>query len=189
MSNIPGWGKSLLFASSYAPLYLVIAFQTQKVSYDIFGISTPVYHVAGVQLSLTAIASILLSIISVVFLLALIYLNRDDEGELLELEHYENRGDLVSEYVIVYIFPFVVLDYSELSNILSFLVLFLTVGALQVRSNRLHINPVLAALRYEVYKVRVDGEELLLLSKEHLEGEEVSVKTTAISEDVCLSTR
>ncbi|MFD1601098.1 hypothetical protein [Halobellus rarus] len=189
MSNIPSWGKSLLFASSYAPLYLVIAFQTQIVRYELFGISTPVYHFLGIQLSLIAIVALLLSAISVTFLLALIYINRDDEGELLELDHYENRGDLVSEYVIVYIFPFVVLDYSQLSNMLSFIVLFLTVGALQIRSNRLYINPVLAALRYDVYKVRVDGDELLLLSKDHLEGKEVSVKTTTISKDVCLSTR
>jgi len=189
MSNIPGWGKSLLFASSYAPLYVVIAFQTQTVSYDIFGNTTPVYHISGVPISFIAIISLFFAFISVGFLLLLVYLNRDDEGELLELEHYENRADLVSEYVIIYIFPFVVLDYTQLSNLLSFIVLFLTVGALQVRSNRLHINPVLAAFRYEVYKVRVDGDELLLLSKDRLEGEQVSIKTTAISDDVCLTTR
>lgn len=189
MSSIPGWGKSLLFASSYAPLYVVISFQTQNVTYEVLGFSLPVHHIAGIQLSLVAAISLLLASVSVAFLLLMIYLNRDDEGELLELDHYENRGDLVSEYVIVYIFPFVVLDYTQLSNLFSFIVLFLTVGALQIRSNRLHINPVLAALGYEVYKIRVDGEELLLLSKGHLEGEQVSIKTTTISDDVCLSTR
>lgn len=189
MSNIPSWGKSLLFASSYAPLYVVIAFQTQSVSYDIFGTATPVYHIGGVPISLIAIVSLLFALLSVAFLLFLVYLNRDNEGELLELDHYENRGDLVSEYVIIYIFPFVVLDYTQLSNLLSFIVLFLTVGALQIRSSRLHINPVLAVFRYEVYKVHVDGEEILLLSKGHLEGEQVSIKTTAISDDVCLTTR
>lgn len=189
MRGLPSWVKVLLFTSSYAPLYLVIGFKTATVSYTLFGFNLPRYPILGSSISLLSISLFIISILSVAFLLFVLRIHRTQEGERIDIDHYENRADLVSEYILVYIFPFAVLDYTQISNLLSFAVLFLTVGALQIRSSRLHINPVLAAFRYDVYRIQVGGDDILLLTKGQLNGEEVSVKTTPISRDVVLMTK
>ncbi len=96
---------------------------------------------------------------------------------------------MVTEYLIVYIFPFIVFDYTDPFNIGAFLILFLAIGAVQVRSNKLYANPVLAFFRYNIYKVEDDNGKRLILTKQTLKDEIVSLKTVELSTGVYVTVK
>jgi hypothetical protein len=97
---------------------------------------------------------------------------------------------MFTEYLLVYIFPFIVFDFADLYDVAAFFILFLTVAAIVIRSNRLYINPVLVGFRYQVYEVETSHDRHLLLTKETLTGDnDVTINTAKISSGVYIATK
>lgn len=188
MNQMPNWGKGMLFLSSFSPLYIVVAFKSYDVEYKLFGHPIPSKEVGGLSLSFSAVACILLLIVSLLFLGFILRITQSEEGQLETAEECTNRNDLVAEYLTVYIFPLAVLNYSDLADIAIFTALFVAIGAIQIRSSRLYINPVLTAFGFTVYEARINGEERLILSKEKLSRSDASMKTTELSNGVYVTT-
>lgn len=188
MSQMPNWGKGMLFLSSFSPLYIVVAFKSYDVEYSLFGYPVPSLQLGGFSLSFLAVACILLLVVSLLFLGFVLRITRSEEGQLETAEVCENRNDLVAEYLTVYIFPLAVLNYSDLADIAIFATLFVAIGAIQIRSTRLYINPVLAASGFTIYKARIKGEDRLILSKEKLKRSDALVKSTELSNGVYVTT-
>jgi hypothetical protein len=55
---------------------------------------------------------------------------------------------MFTEYLLVYIFPLIVFEFSNIYDVAAFFVLFLTVAAIVIRSTRLFVNPVLIGFYY-----------------------------------------
>ncbi|WP_312910166.1 hypothetical protein [Natronosalvus caseinilyticus] len=189
MGNVKEWARWILFFSSYAPLYLVVALRGHEAKFSTFGIEFGLHELGGVEVSALSIGAILFTIFSVGFLLLVLHLKRSRGGVREDVENYENQTEMVTEYLIVYIFPFIVFDYTDPFNIGAFLILFLAIGAVQVRSNKLYANPVLAFFRYNIYKVEDDNGKRLILTKQTLKDEIVSLKTVELSTGVYVTVK
>lgn len=190
MGRIPSWGKIVLFLSSYSPLYLIVALRGHQAEYSILGQTIPNFSIYSVTLSSLSIGALLLTAISVGFLWFMLWTRRTRQGQQDDIIQYHNRSDMFTEYLLVYIFPFIVFDFADLYDVAAFFILFLTVAAIVIRSNRLYVNPVLVAFRYNVYEVETPHNQHLLLTKETLnENEGVTINTAKISSDVYIATK
>lgn len=165
-----------------------MALKAYDEEYALFGHSIPEVNISNVSISFFAVLSTFLLIVSVTFLIFIIYATRTREGQLETAEDCENRNDLVAEYLTIYIFPLAVLNYSSLPEVSMFLALFVAIGAIQIRSSRLYINPILTLFGFSVYQAKINGEQRLILSKEKLARSDTSVKTTELSNGVYVTT-
>lgn len=189
MGRIPNGSKVVLFLSSYSPLYLIVALRAHNAQYQAFGIEVPRYPIMGAKLSLLSILAVGLTIGSVGFLLYLIRTRRTQQGQQATIDDYDNNSDMFTEYLLVYVFPFVVFDFNDLYDVAAFGILFLTVAAIVIRSSRLYINPVLVAFRYHVYEIETPHNQYLLLSKQPLSRDVETVNTARISNGVYIATQ
>lgn len=189
MGRIPSWAKVVLFLSSYSPLYVIVALRAHNAEHSILGYQFEPVALGTIELSYLSIGSLILTIVSVAFLALMIRMNRTRQGQLSEIEHYQNRSDMFTEYILIYIFPFIVFEFSDMFDVAAFLVLFITVGAIVIRSNRLFVNPVLIAFRYRVYEVETEHDKRILLTKKPLDGNNITINTARISNDVYITTR
>jgi len=189
MGRIPSWAKIVLFLSSYSPLYVIVALRAHDAVHSILGYRLEPVGVGPVELSYLSIGSVILTVVSVVFLALMIRMNRTRQGQLSEIEQYRNRSDMFTEYLLVYIFPFIVFEFSNVFDVAAFLVLFVTVAAIVIRSNRLFVNPVLVGFSYRVYEVETEHDRRILLTKDRLDGNNITINTARISNDVYITTR
>jgi hypothetical protein len=189
MGRIPSWAKIVLFLSSYSPLYLIVALRAHDAVHSIVGYRLEPVGIGPVELSYLSIGSLILTVISVGFLALMIRMNRTRQGQLSEIEQYRNRSDMFTEYLLVYIFPFIVFEFSNVFDVAAFLILFVTVAAVVIRSNRLFVNPVLVGFRYRVYEVETEHDRRILLTKDRLDGNNITINTAKITSDVYITTR
>lgn len=189
MGRIPSWAKVVLFLSSYSPLFLIVALRAHNAEHSILGAQLEPVGLGPIELSYLSLGSLLVTVVSVAFLIAMIRMTRTRQGQMSEIEHYRNRSDMFTEYLLVYIFPFIVFEFSNMFDVAAFLVLFTTVAAIVIRSNRLFVNPVLIAFRYRVYEVETEHDRRILLTKERLDGNDITINTARISSDVYITTR
>lgn len=186
MSEIKKGIKWLLFASSYIPLYFILIFKHCEITVRIPKIEfLPVEALAGTAVPIVSILWGILTVISFAMLLLVIHIRRSKGGQdFKNVNSHQSRDELVTTYVLVYIFPFVVLDYTAITNWIAFVVFFLVIGIIQVRSNQLYVNPILALLGYQVYEIETDDKTITLVSKGGLEEPVGSVRTVELSNNV-----
>lgn len=188
MAGFRSYVKWLLFFSSYTPLFFVLAFKHYTVQYTIgnyYGF-TPSYLV-GISIPYASLFWISSILVSLIFLYLSISIRTSREPTYREFESPKSRNDLITNYILVYIFPFVVLDYSQPINWLTFIVFFFVIGIIQVRANQLHINPILALARYEVYEAEFESRNIMVLSKKRQKDLERGVNTIELSNNVHLT--
>jgi hypothetical protein len=109
-------------------------------------------------------------------------------GTDVTVDEYEGRLDLATEYILVYIYPLAVLDYSKLVNVVLFFGLFIMIGIIQSRSHRLYVNPVLAAFGFNYYWIEVDGEEELLITRKSISSDDKDIWKFPIGNRVSIGT-
>lgn len=178
--------KWLLFFSSYIPLYVILTAKHWGFQVTIPQIGLPIISsVAGASVPILSLGWALLTIVSYGALKMLFELRRSKGGQdFKQVYSYESRDDLITNYILVYIFPFVVLNFNQLSNWIAFVILFFVIGLIQVRSNQLYVNPVLAVSGYEIYEVDTETGKVTLVTKESLEQGTESVRTVELSNGV-----
>lgn len=180
MADYRGWVKGGLFLSSYIPLWLAMAVKTHSVTTGIHGFSVP-----WVSLSF-----LLLTLASGIALREAILVRKRKEPKFRDIESYKNRHDLLTSYLIPYIFPFVSLDYTTWESWVIFALFFSVLAAIQIRSAHLHVNPVLAALGYDIYEIE-DGSRgtNMLVADRDMDLERESVKAVELSNRVYITVR
>lgn len=179
--------KWMLFLSSYIPLYAILAYKHRTVQ-----VTLPLEQYSNGLLAdqtwpILTIIWIGLSLVSFVFLMVVLSFRKSREGKFKDVNSYKSRNDLVTNYILVYIFPFVVLDLSKVVNWMAFIVFFVVIGIIQTRSNQLHVNPILALLGYDIYEVDVGERERILLAKTHPRERDSPLKTVELSNDVLIA--
>lgn len=143
MREFRGWVKISLFLSAYIPFFLIMAVQNLS----------PIYEVRGVPIPWIAAFFIILSVFSAAVLRKAIKLRKSREPKPKNVSTYRKRNDLLAGYLIAYVFPFVDLNYANWESWAALLIFFSVLAAIQLRSDQLHINPVLAAIGYDIYEV------------------------------------
>jgi hypothetical protein len=178
MADFRLWVKFALFLSSYIPLWLAMALKTGGITIAFRGNTVPAL----------SIIFLLIVLLSSLVLRETFSLRKQKEPKFQDIESYKSRHDLLTSYLIAYIFPFVGLDYSQLVNWLIFGIFFVTLGAIQIRSTQLHVNPVLAVLGYRIYEIEDGGKGTnMLVAKRDINLDDDPVKTVELSNRVYLT--
>lgn len=160
--------KVCLFLSSYVPLYLILAI-------ELIGRPPLVYSNLPLPLvpleipvSVISILFLSFSILLIFFLWFLLRYHSDHRIKHKRCDRFQQRNELISSYLLVYVFVFAGLNFNEISNVLIFIIFFSMLAVLQMRSEMLHINPLLGLGGYRVYQVESKQQSLLVISKERL---------------------
>lgn len=178
MTDYRAWVKAGLFMSSYIPLWLAMALKTHTVQHTIRGLALP----------WITLGFLLLTFLSGLILHQAISIRERREPKYRNIDSYKSRHDLLTSYLIAYIFPFANLNYNNWTNWAIFGIFFLVLAAIQIRSSQLHVNPILAALGYNIYEIEGDGKGTnMLVAKKDVNLEQDRIKTVELSNQVYLT--
>ena len=191
-SPIKHWAEWLLFFSSYSPLYVIIAVKTRVVSYDFILFKTPVYSIEGYSVSLISLALLGGSLVVLAFLAMVVYFTRSENGQPRSVQEPTKRNEVFISYILAHVIPFAFIDYTSTLNFFAFVMLFLAIGVVQVRSNYLYINPVLSLCGFDMYEITdTEGRGQMLLAKMHEDpgSKEFTLTAAELSNNVYITTR
>jgi hypothetical protein len=146
MPNVPT--RLILFLSSYAPLFLIIAVRGWKDSRNI-----------AIGLAIAAVLSV---IILFVFLRVVQKLAPDKVGVSSVISR---DGDAMS-YIVTYLLPFLAVKLNDPTDLVSLAVVLFVIGLLYVNSNMIHTNPVLNIAGYHIFEIEdSNGKTTALICK------------------------
>lgn len=161
--------KIILFISSYVPLFIIMGLKFWNVGPMV----TDIYYVPYVDLpvGISYLAgSIFVSCVIFTFLVYhIVQIHADRATTQRPIDTYQKRNELLTTYLLVYVFVFAGLDFTQLLDMTIFLVFFFILGVLQINSGHLHVNPMLGIRGYQVYELTSDDQVLLIISDGSLE--------------------
>lgn len=181
----PAWLKLILFVSSFSPLWLIILISSllHNENYTLIQLLNLDHNTFILVFSF----SFILIIIPIILLRVYIY--EIKKGSPPEFKTIKKRQNMTGEYAIYflsYIIPFVLNDFDNVQHIVTLVILFSTYAILMLRSNSIHVNPVLNLWGYKIYKITDQNEDnAWILTKTPLIINE-DVKTHQLDEDVYL---
>ena len=146
MPNIPT--RLILFLSSYAPLFLIIAMRGWRDSRHL------------------AVALAIVAVLSVVVLFAFLHTAQKlSAGKVSVASVISRDGDAMS-YIVTYLLPFLAVKLNDPTDLISLGIVFVVIGLLYVNSNMIHTNPVLNIVGYHIFEVQdSDGKTTALVCK------------------------
>lgn len=146
MPNVPT--RLILFLSSYAPLFLIIAVRGWRDSRSI------------------AVGLAVVSVLSVVILFVFLRVaQRLAPGKVAVSSVISRDGDAMS-YIVTYLLPFLAVKLSDPTDVLSLGVVLFVIGLLYVNSNMIHTNPVLNIAGYHIFEIEdANGKTTALICK------------------------
>ena len=127
--------RVLLFLSSYAPLFLILAMRGWTENRPI-----------AVALGGLAVLSV------IALILFLHYAFRLQSAPLLVTSVKSRDGDVMS-YIVTYLLPFLAIKLNDMKDVSSLGLLLIVVGILYVNSNLIHTNPILSLLGYHLFEI------------------------------------
>jgi hypothetical protein len=133
MPNVPT--RLILFLSSYAPLFLIIAVRGWKDSRSL------------------AIGLAVAAVLSVVILFVFLRMAQNlAPGKVAVSSVISRDGDAMS-YIVTYLLPFLAVKLNDPTDVFSLGVVLFVIGLLYVNSNMIHTNPVLNIAGYHIFEI------------------------------------
>lgn len=164
MSDYRTWVKIPLFLSSYFPLWLIF-FGSLFLDPRYGILEKPIKENPIVIGAAIAFGTIMATSIIVVLLILYDTRKQNNTRPIVVKERHDMTGEYIL-YAVTYIIPFLVNDFLEYSRIFALVVMMTTVGALYIRANLFHINPVLNLFQYKLYKISdYDNNNYIILSR------------------------
>ncbi len=140
-----------LFISSYIPLILVLAIQSEF---------KPLWIYAPLAV---------LGIVSLLIVLLLLKIARGVAPVGFKVDQFSDKDEDITSYFMVYLIPFIGFDAADWTCAAALLVVFLCLMIIRINSNRLYINPMLSLLQYRIYEVSdAGGVKHTLLTEKNL---------------------
>ena len=152
-----GFTDSLLFLSSFAPLFLALALRFDDTTLRI---------VCGVLCFLGALA-----------LLAILNLWVDRTPMTIVVASADDRGPDVGGYIAAYLMPLVAVPKPTAADLAAYVMILLVIGLVYVRSRMIQMNPLLYLLGLRLYTITtLDGFRGYLISSDApVAGDEIKV--------------
>jgi len=146
MPNIPT--RLILFLSSYAPLFLIIAMRGWRDS-------------RGLAIGLAAVA-----LISVVVLFVFLHNVRKLTADKVAIPSVISRDGDAMSYIVTYLLPFLAVKLNDVTDVASLGMVLFVIGLLYVNSNMIYTNPVLNIAGYHVFEIQdSEGKTAALICK------------------------
>ena len=124
---------------------------------------------------------VILCILFTALLYRLIHLHSQRGTTLEPVDEYKKRSELLSTYLLVYVFVFAGLQFTKPLDVGIFVVFFVMLGVLQINSEMLHVNPMLGIRGFQVYEVKSGNEVMLVIADEELEEKLTTPHSSASS--------
>ncbi len=171
--------KIILFISSYVPLFIIMGFKFWNVGPMV----SDIYYIPFVDfpVGLSYLTGSIF-VFCVIFTLLVYYIVQIHSGRATTqraIDTYQKRNELLTTYLLVYVFVFAGLDFTQPLDMAIFLVFFFILGILQINSGHLHVNPMLGIRGYQVYELTSDDQVLLIISDGSLEEKIMSPESEA----------
>lgn len=140
--------RIILFFSSYAPLFLIIAMRGWRDS--------PYF-------ALTLIA---VSVVSILVLFVFLRISGKLSPDRIKVDSVASRdGDSMS-YIVTYLLPFLAVKLNDATDVGSLGIVLLVIAVLYVNSNMIYTNPVLNIAGYHIFEIHdADGKTSALISR------------------------
>lgn len=161
--------KIILFISSYVPLFIIMGLRFWNVGPMIIDTCRVPYLGFPIGLSYLTGGIFVLSAIFTVLVYQIVQTHSERATTQRPIDTYQKRNELLSTYLLVYVFVFAGLNFSQPLDIAIFAVFFCILGVLQINSGHLHVNPMLGIRGYQVYELTSNEQVLLIISDGSLE--------------------
>ena len=146
MPNIPT--RLLLFLSSYAPLFLIIAIRGWEKSPHL------------------ALGVAIVAVLSVVLLFVFLRIARKLAADRIIVNSVVSRDGDAMSYIVTYLLPFLAVKLNDVMDAGSLSIVLLVIAVLYVNSNMIYTNPVLNIAGYHIFEIHdADGKTTALICK------------------------
>ena len=146
MPNAPT--RVILFLSSYAPLFLIIAMRGWKDSRYL------------------AVGLAVVAAVSVVVLFVFLHNARTLAAEKINVNSVLSRDGDAMSYIVTYLLPFLAVKLTDVTDAASLGIVLLVIAILYVNSNMIYTNPVLNIAGYHIFEIQdADGKTTALICK------------------------
>lgn len=166
---ITKFSKWILFVSSYIPLYVIFIVGNLFDIYIKYSENNPKVDIYSLIFQCKINIVIIIFFIIVIFLSLILLkkiLNISKDGRKNKtIKSIKKCNDRVSDYVLVYIIPFVTITLDSYKQLVLFLMIFLLLGYISVKNELVYINPILYFKKYNFYNVTIKNNECILISK------------------------
>jgi hypothetical protein len=146
MPSVPT--RVLLFLSSYAPLFLIIAMR---------GWSGSRYLAGGLAV---------VALLSVVVLFIFIRNARKLTADKITVDSVISRDGDAMSYIVTYLLPFLAVKLSDVTDVASLGVVLFVIAILYVNSNMIYTNPALNIAGYHIFEIQdAEAKTMALICK------------------------
>lgn len=156
-----------LYHTSFAPLWISILF---------IDIKSCIENSLNLWTEYISIGCILLSFFVAVIVLRTALNTNGERGTTLHwLVSATEEKSITAEYLLSYILPLFAFDFTQWSQVVLFLIFYLTLGFLCIRHYYFSVNIILEIADFRFYTCMLENEdeqkmELRILSRRHLNG-------------------
>ncbi|KYH23703.1 hypothetical protein HAPAU_41830 [Halalkalicoccus paucihalophilus] len=161
--------RLILFISSYVPLFFIISLRLG----DVKPLLIKGLYIRHFQFELvfSYVSTVIASFCIIISLILYWVMRTQSQSGVIEktVESYQEKNELLSMYLLSYVFVFAGLTFSNTIDIVIFAVFFIMLGILQIRSEILHINPMLGIRGYHAYNITNNGRTILVISNGRIE--------------------
>lgn len=146
-----------MFYLSFAPLWVSILF------IDIKSILEKESSI--LTEGITVIVIIVFSIFSTIIMKHSLNKNNRNGVQKYVIESVEEEKSITAEYLLSYILPLFVFDFTLWHQVVLFLIFFFVLGFLCIRHNYFSVNIVMELLGYRFYRCQLQNEDNITISK------------------------
>jgi hypothetical protein len=132
--------RLLLFLSSYAPLFAVLAYLNR---------STPVAWIILVAIVAVSVTGLLV-----------VFRALANDGPQITVRRAAPKDADVMAYVTGYLLPFLNVDLGDRDQVVAALVFLAVLGTVYVNSSMLFVNPLLSLARFHTFEVTDERDEV-----------------------------
>lgn len=161
--------KWLLFISSYAPLYLLVALNNYKFEESFLWNFHDVAETSYKQWFWIVLITLFIISIVTVLILQSVSLN-----ETRQIDNLVSINENILSYIITYVVPLTVINIDNINSLLVNLVLFIIIGIIYVNNDLIYLNILIIFIGFHVYKDSMDNKIITNLSKNELKEITVS---------------
>ena len=140
--------RIVLFFSSYAPLFLIVAMRGWRDSRCL------------------AIGLAVVAVVAVLVLFVFLRTARKLAADRITVDSVASRDGDAMSYIVTYLLPFLAVKLNDVTDVGSLGMVLLVIAILYVNSNMIYTNPVLNIAGYHVFEIHdADGKTTALICK------------------------
>lgn len=140
-----------MFVTALLPLWVSIIFKNLWDFFDHY--NKDKFFTLEINFVIVILILCLFSCFSMISFLRYKKKDKNLKEGIVKKAKLENK--LSSEFLLFYILPMIVFDYSKLRDVFLFCLIFLTLAFLCIRNNNIYTNILLEILGYKIYKADV----------------------------------